>query len=398
MSCAYCGKAISNTQGYIQLRCNVHLAHSSHEKLSCPVVGCGVSHEEAAAAKIATSVSPSTGGEDPEVVRRKAAAATRIREPLVPFRPGKVGQFIGGVMRTVSKISSASVPDHDSNDPFTLLKARVPLADVVNKRGFDITELINDYGVTINDFFGNGYAMSEMCDAFSSRMNSTEGMDVLYHLGISAEHFRLLPQYVQVDVLRKKLGYEARMLPQLGYTFTAGAWTLPQMLSVGLTMPLVTQCGLQFRNDWEQLKAGATPEQLHQFGWCKPLEDALIDGVIPSIPSYPQQQQQQSMESNMTTGGLVAIPATEAYPTSSSVFGSSTGASSRSDFTMVHGIPANALPRQQPSQVQYSGGGAVTYQQQQASPSLAQSSSLSSQKTYGGPKLLPRRPYMIPPQ
>jgi hypothetical protein len=186
----------------------------------------------------------------------------------------------------------ASKPDKESGDPFVLLASRIPLRELVNKHGFDITELINDHGVTINDFFRSGYTLGEMCDAFSSRMNQREGMDVLYYLGVAAEHIRALPQLMPVEVLRDKLGYKPEMLQTLGFSYeeAANVWTIPDMIRVGLTMPLVMKAGLCTRSGWDRLKATASTHlQLLAFG-ATPDVEAILDMVSP--PAVAQQQQQ----------------------------------------------------------------------------------------------------------
>jgi transposase len=168
----------------------------------------------------------------------------------------------------------------------------VPLKEIVERHGYDITELINDHGITINDFLRNGYALGEMCDAFSSRMNEREGMDVLYYLGVAAEHIRLMP----METLRSRLGYRPEMLEILGYRFApSGAWTIADMIGVGLTMPLVIKAGMQTAADWERLKAASAPvtlQMLQAFGVTPELEASLVTRAdLPSAVAVQQQQQ-----------------------------------------------------------------------------------------------------------
>lgn len=244
-----------------------------------------------AAASAAITVLNNNGGD----AKRLEVCAKRFKEPLCPRQPG----MIGSIFKSVARLSELNKPDTESRDPLVLLGAQVPLTNFPSKYGMDITELINDHGVNINDFFKNGYKMSDLCDAFSSRMNPEEGMDVLYYLGIDAEHFRVCPDLVQPEILKKRLGYDPRMLTQLGYQYTPqSSWTIPDMIRVGLTMPIVMDVGLTHAQDWARLKATATsPTQLTTFGCTRVLESQLSapvpvqQQVIYAQPALQQQQQ-----------------------------------------------------------------------------------------------------------
>lgn len=275
MSCAICNKAITNAEAFFKLDCNMHLAHISHRTLDCalctPVQG-KVTH----VAEKASTPTTATPEISDEAAIRKAIAAERAREPLCPPNPGFLGKMLGGVRKAVTLVSESSKPDWESNDPFKLLRARVPLRDLVNVHGYDITELINDHGVTINDFFENGYKLGDMCDAFSSRMNRKEGLDVLYFLRIDAEHFRQCPDMVQVPVIKQKLGYVGAALRNYGFAFHPGPdmWTLPQMLEAGMTFSDAVAAGMTRKSDWARVRATGTPQQIAMF---RPEESILVD-------------------------------------------------------------------------------------------------------------------------
>jgi hypothetical protein len=116
-------------------------------------------------------------------------------------------------------------------------------------------------------------------------------MDVLYYLGVAAEHIRALPQYMPVEMMREKLGYKPEMLETLGFRYdgseSARMWTLPDMVRVGLNMPLVMKAGLCDRASWERLKATAqSPIQLLAFG-ATPDMEAILDVVAPAPAPLP---------------------------------------------------------------------------------------------------------------
>jgi len=284
--CAHCKKNIPNTMAFLELKCGKHIGCMSHNTLKCPVAGCGVADaigQQQQQQSVPMPQHAMPGVMDTEAIKRKSVMARRAREPLNPPQPGSLKKFGGGVLRIFSKLTDAGKPNDESSDPFVLLREHVPLKDIVNTHYMDITELINDHAVTINDFFGNGYNMSMMCDAFSSRMNKTEGLSVLYNLGISAEHFFCTPDLVQVGVMQDKLGYTPEWLKHFGYKFVPGQLTIPQMMNVGLTMPLVMECGLKEKSEWTQLKATADSEdQLEDFGWTPQLENQLFQTNMAS--------------------------------------------------------------------------------------------------------------------
>lgn len=202
--------------------------------------------------------------------------------------------FVGAVLSGVSQMVAASAPVEESTDPFVLLKAQVPLASImVGKHAIGIAELINDHGVTINDFFGNGYTIGDMCDAFPTRMNPQGGLDVLSNLGMHEEHFRRFPQLSQIGIVKDRLGYTpADMVRRFGYQYkspvTQGGWTLSELVSVGLTMPLVIEAGMTHRNQWEELKQTGTPAELALFGATPALIAALAVSAPAPLPPLVQ--------------------------------------------------------------------------------------------------------------
>jgi len=217
--------------------------------------------------------------------RRLAQNAARRTEPLKPYEPSHaVEGWAVSLLRVFGRVGEASHPDDESEDPVALLDAHVPLQTMVRKHGFDITELINDPpGVTIADFFRNGYTIGEMCDAFSSRMNPTEGMRVLYFLGMTDEFISARPDQAQVHIMKSRMGFNTdSLLHDLDYRFVPGRWTLPQMLEVGLTMPVVMAKGMQTRDEWIQLQGTrANDADLIRFGVTPELEAQLARTHVP---------------------------------------------------------------------------------------------------------------------
>ncbi len=282
MTCVYCPKPIKDTDVYWDLSCGRHLAHGDHGTTRCTIC-------TRVGAPIAQPVSdlpppPQAAVQSEAVVnasrqRRLAQNAARRKEPLKPYDPAPVTGWFTSVLRVAGRLSEASIPDDESEDPVALLDAGVPLQTIVHKHGFDITEMINDApGVTIADFFRNGYTIGEMCDAFASRMNREEGMHVLYCLGMTDEYLSARPQQSQVAIMKQRLGLNVEnFIQHLEYKFVPGRWTLPQMLEVGLTMPVVMKLGMRTMDEWLQLKATATTEsELFHFGYTPTLAAQLI--------------------------------------------------------------------------------------------------------------------------
>jgi hypothetical protein len=212
------------------------------------------------------------------------------------------------MLTSISKIISNGKPPFESNDPFVLLEARAPLKEVVvDTHGIGITEMINDWGVTINTFFDNGYTLEDMCDAFGDRLNDKEGIDVLCALGMHQDHFRRLPEYAQVGIAQSRLGYVPMdMVKRFGYVYhsplTEDGWTLPELASVGITFPIAVQGGLQHQTQWEELKQTATDQrQIIQFG-------ATAERLNKLLPSLYSQQLAVHEQYTPVGGPLYATP------------------------------------------------------------------------------------------
>lgn len=233
-----------------------------------------------------------------------ARMQSRYKEPLkaLSTRQNAVAAACASVLDKIGSLVDRNKPDTQSRDPRVLLDQRVPLTKLVQEHGLDITELINDHGLNINDFFSRGYSMSHMCDAFASRLNRDEGRAVLYALGMSVDHFTMVPQYVQQDLMRERLGYEPSWLLDFGYHFDPNKHTLTQLVGLGLTMPMVMDAGLRTRSQWEYLKANGSGSELVKFGCTAALENELLLDIpiqqqrvnysIPStigVPAYATQ-------------------------------------------------------------------------------------------------------------
>lgn len=309
MSCVICRKDILDSEAMFEMTCGKHLAHASHNSVKCTSAECGggSSSNDGGGGGGGKAVT----GESEETRRRKARMPMRVNEPLNPRAAASAGdasgrgsegsslrKWIGSMLASVAgiKASTSGVAPHEmGDDPFVLIRSRVPLKEVlVEKHGYDITELINDHGVTINDFFGNGYTMAEMCDAFSSRMNKQDGLNVLTGLGMHEGHFRSVPEMAQLNIVQKVLGYKPKdMIERFGYVYrspvTEGGWTLPELLMVGLKLPDVMRAGLRFDVQWNELKStAATQQQWEQFGETP----EIVASLLPAAGYAPPQQQQ----------------------------------------------------------------------------------------------------------
>ena len=307
MSCVYCPHAIKNTDVFWELKCGKHLAHGTHGTTTCKVCSRVEAPVVASPMPVQADVhmdqpsgmpadepqgAPVSKAELDARARRLANNMVRRAEPLKPYEPSLIAGWMGSILRVAGRVAEASLPDDESGDPLALLAASVPLQTMVRKHGFDITELINDHGVTIADFFRNGYTIGEMCDAFGSRMNASEGMRVLYYLGMTDEYLTAMPQQSQVDVMKVRLGFNVEsLIRDLDFKFMPGRWTLPQMLDVGLTMPVVMQQGMRTTDEWSELRATARNQSdLVRFGVTPHLEAQLVQPYVPpqvSTQAFP---------------------------------------------------------------------------------------------------------------
>lgn len=293
MTCVYCPHPIKNDDVFWVLKCGNHMAHGTHGTTLCracarvdtPVTIAG---PVPVAPQQQQQQAPAAVTQNPNALRRLANNAARRTETLKPYQPSGLVSWFGGFLRVAGRVGEASIPDDESDDPLALLAAGVSLTTMVKKHGFDITELINDHGITIADFFRNGYTIGDMCDAFGSRMNLPEGMRVLYYLGMTDEYISAMPQHSQPAVMKARLGFNVdSLIRDLDYKFVPGRWTLPQMVEVGLTMPVVMKQGMQTLEDWLALRATARNDlDLFHFGVTPQLEASLArPGLTPQTPS-----------------------------------------------------------------------------------------------------------------
>ena len=82
--------------------------------------------------------------------------------------------------------------------------------------------------------------------------------------------------------MKAKLGLTVdTLINRLDYKFVPGRWTIPQMIEVGLTMPVVMRQGMRTTEEWAQLRATArTTSDLLQFGATPLLEAQLIHPTL----------------------------------------------------------------------------------------------------------------------
>lgn len=335
MSCAYCPLPIRDSDVYWELKCGKHLAHGNHGTTRCRICagggggGGGTPVKEQANISAPVSATVPLSSAQPSAIpdpardaraRRLANNAARRTEPLKPYEPS-VG-WVESMIKVAGRVAEASIPDDESSDPEVLLDAGVPLKTLVQKHGFDITELINDHGITIAHFFRNGYTIGEMCEAFGSRMNPAEGMSVLYYLGMTDQFLTDMPSQCQLPVMRAKLGLTVDgLIKHLDYKFVPGRWTLPQMLEVGLTMPVVMKQGMRTKEEWTQLRETArNTSDLLQFGVTPLLEAQLVQPMAP-VPS-PALAPVQSGPAYSTRGAAAqSMTPVQSGPASGHIYG-----------------------------------------------------------------------------
>lgn len=179
MSCVVCNRAIRDDEIVYTMKCGnpEHIAHGDHRTRECPLIECRV--HAAAAVDSPVSMGPAAAfppvrqqqqqqqqpfqsPEDRALEARRAASQRRWKEPLVHRRDRNFSvRVAGSLLESISRAMEAGKPDEKSSNPMVQLKAGVSLQEIVH-RGNDITEFINDYGATINDFFSQGWTLDQV--------------------------------------------------------------------------------------------------------------------------------------------------------------------------------------------------------------------------------------------
>ncbi len=177
MSCVVCNRAIRDDEIVYTMKCGnpEHIAHGDHKTRECPLIECRAPVDTPMGAQpafppvrqqqqqqqhaVAQAVqSP----EDRALEARRAASQRRWKEPLVHRRDRNFSvRVAGSLLESISRAMEAGKPDEKSSNPMVQLKAGVSLQEIVH-RGNDITEFINDYGATINDFFSQGWTLDQV--------------------------------------------------------------------------------------------------------------------------------------------------------------------------------------------------------------------------------------------
>lgn len=151
-----------------------------------------------------------------------------------------------------------------------------------------------------------------MIQSFSSRMNKKDGLNVLSALGIQAEHFRCVPELVSADAMKSTIGYKpSDLIDRFHFTYKSPvdhpeeAWTLQQMINVGLKFEDVCKAGMTCETQWLELKSTVAPLALpkleREFGATP---DAISRCLVPKeitaqigahALAQKQQQEQQRL-------------------------------------------------------------------------------------------------------
>lgn len=279
--CVGCSRLIPDTMISFPMECERHIAcerclnSRRITSFACPTQFCSVGGSPG----VLKQKEEPQAAAPAEMSIMQARMKARYNEPLKPLsvRQNVVAAACASALETIGRLVDRNKPDTQSRDPRVLLDQRIPLTQLVNVHGMDITELINDHGINVNDFFERGYTMTHMCDAFSSRLNKKDGLAALYALGMSVDHFTMVPQYTQETVMRERLGYDPSWLLKFGYRFDPNKHTLGQLVGLGLTMPMVMNAGLRTKSQWEHLKrTGASRNELEKFGCTPQLEAELL--------------------------------------------------------------------------------------------------------------------------
>jgi hypothetical protein len=151
-----------------------------------------------------------------------------------------------------------------------------------------------------------------MIQSFSSRMNKKDGLNVLSALGIQAEHFRCVPELVSADAMKSAIGYKpSDLIDRFHFTYRSPvdhpdeAWTLQEMINVGLKFEDVCKAGMTCETQWNELKSTVAPLSLpkleREFGATP---DAVSRCLVPKeitaqigahALAQKQQQEQQRL-------------------------------------------------------------------------------------------------------
>ena len=245
-----------------------------------------------------------------------------------PCKPGVLASMY-------AKISdSLVVDDRDVNHPRRLLRQHKPLPWIMQEKKWGLGHLYA-MGVRLRDFLDNNYTLDELCvfqDIGGQHTSAQRKQQALIQLGLNADalidyqhllpietlqrDFALTPACISAPTFNGGLGFH----PSDGLRSPKSMqWTLDNVIYLGYTYDDLLQCGLQYLDQWEELK----PTTLHMKLLKAPRNCITslkkryapemmtfdpVDDIDTNVMYEQQQQQQQQQPQPMPYVNPVAAP------------------------------------------------------------------------------------------
>jgi hypothetical protein len=225
---------------------------------------------------------------DPQcALHNPQSAAAKLAVPLAePRYPGldwvAQGYTEPTARQKMSKLTAMG------ETPFTLLKSKVDLADVIRQKKWGLGHLYGDWGVRLEDFLRCGYSLDEL-ETFEDMRKRP--LQTLKTLGLNADLLLDYSDLLPADELRKRYGMKVedigeslRFDPKRGLcTPKSDNWGLDNLIYLGYKWnDIVAYLGLKNADHWDELEP--TTEHLKQLGCTQEQVERHFDDVSPAPP------------------------------------------------------------------------------------------------------------------
>lgn len=259
--CTVCNEMIEpSKQAWSENTCGVHYAHTACVRAHETEFGCSECDPSLAVVpKVVDDDEPTLESID----LKEEEDVPQLETVPAPISLPSAGIF-SSIRRLTSKVGRDNV--ETSDNPFFLVKNHYPVEMLLNKKKMGLLNLVNEHGVSIEDFVTAKYTFKELLGF--PEIDCVEGLGTLIGMGLNYtvlyEHRRQLP----FDELRAKYGLTSQdIIDRLGYQFCVpsdGGWSAKYLIKSGFNMDQLMACGLEYSFQLDSLDLD--PDQFHKLG------------------------------------------------------------------------------------------------------------------------------------
>jgi hypothetical protein len=206
--------------------------------------------------------------------------------------------FFARVRRNIPSVFNRNQTKETSTDPFFLLRqgpVQCPVSWLIDYKRMGLNHFLSQ-GVTIDDFLDNGYTWDDL-KKFEAFGEPGKGVQALFALRTTADHFRQYPHALPVATLRQEIGLKSGDLCEyFGLHFPPAGpltspksndWTAEDCVALGLKMEDLMEFGMQYVEQYRDLQPTAAIEAQLEPTDAHVNELELLDAPTPVAVAAP---------------------------------------------------------------------------------------------------------------